>query len=738
MGADAERRAVLSIASAAVQTGGGRWRERLAALSNALEDGLAAERHQLLLWVPVMLGIGVAGYFALPRTGQWQAVACAAAAVAAGGLAARGLVGRCAFWAGLLILAGLALAWARAESVAAPRIQSTLFNRTITARVTALELQPALERYRLVLAPDDDRLPPRVRVSLRRPPAATILPGARVSIRATLRPPPGPSAPGGYDFARRAWFEGIGAVGYALGEPQLLTPAPPPGDAQSILDSLRRRLTARIQSQIEGPAGGIAAALIAGDRGGIPAEVTEDMRDSGLAHLLSISGLHIAVVVGGTMWAVRRLLLLSTWIALRWPVKIIAAGVAALAGIGYTLLAGAEVPTVRSCIATLLVLVGLCLGRQAISLRMVAAAALLILLFRPEAMLGASFQLSFAAVTALVVFYQSAVGRRLSGGTRESNWPSRLARGAMALIITGLMIEAVLAPIALAHFGRTGFYGVLANLVAIPFTSFVVMPAAAGAVLLDPIGLGRPFYAALGWSLAALIALADYVASLPGAVSRLPAMPTAAFVAFILGGLWLALWEGRVRWAGLAPIAMATVMALLARPADLVVSGDGRHAGIVEGGRLAMLRPRAGEFISDMWSDATAAAALGQWSESSATRCNRDACVTVIERGGKGWRLLATRSRAQIEWRRLVRACRGVDIVISERWLPDACTPRWLKLDRAALAHSGAVAIRFDPLLVQTVADDQGDHPWATAVPDQWYRRSRPTSLPWMRTRDGR
>lgn len=143
-----------------------------------------------------------------------------------------------------------------------------------------------------------------------------------------------------------------------------------------------------------------------------------------------------------------------------------------------------------------------------------------------------------------------------------------------------------------------------------------------------------------------------------------------------------------------------------------------------------MLRPRAGDFISDMWSDATAAETLGEWSESRATRCNRDACITVIERGGKGWRLMATRSRAQIEWRPLVRACRGVDIMISERWLPDACTPRWLKLDRATLAHSGAVAIRFDPLSVQTVADGHGDHPWATAVPDQWYRRSKPTSLP--------
>lgn len=721
---------MLSIASAAVQTGGGRLRDRLAALSARLEDGLAAERHQLILWVPVLLGVGIAAYFALPRVAQWQAVACTAAALAAAGLAGRGLVGRCVFWSGLLILAGVALAWGRAETVAAPKLQSTLFNRTITATIIGLDLQPAQERFRLLLDPDDPALPPRVRVSLRQAPPANIIPGAHIRIRATLRPPPGPSVPGGYDFARRAWFEGVGAVGYALGAPDLLKPAPPPGDARAWLDDARRRLTQRIQSQIDGPAGGIAAALIAGDRGGISEEVTQDMRDSGLAHLLSISGLHIAVVVGGTMWLVRHLLLLNMWIALRWPVKIIAAGVAALAGIAYTLLAGAEVPTVRSCIATLLVLAGLCLGRQAISLRMVAAGALLILLVRPEALLGASFQLSFAAVTAIIVFYQSPLGKRLAGGQAESSWPSRLGRGLVALVVTGVLVEAALAPIALAHFGRTGFYGVLANVIAIPFTSFVVMPAAAAALLLDPVGLGAPGYAVLGWSLELLMRLADTVASWPGAVSRLPSMPTAAFAAFIAGGLWLALWETRIRWAGLLPIGVAAALALSARPADLVVSGDGRHAGIVEDGRLAMLRPRAGSFIGDMWSDATAAETLDEWRESPTTRCNRDACVTVIERGGKGWRLLATRSRAQIEWRQLVRACRGVDIVISERWLPDACTPRWLKLDRAALAHSGAVAIRFDPVSVRTVADGHGDHPWATAVPDQWYRRSKPTSLP--------
>lgn len=721
---------MLSIASAAVQTRGDAVAARFAAAFARIEEALAAERHQLILWAPVLLGAGIAAYFGLPRVGQWQAALCAGLAVAAAGLATRSLVGRCLLWGGLLFAFGIGVAWTRAELVAAPRLQRTMFARTFEATVVGVDLQAAQERFRLLLQPADGALPPRFRVSLRAAPPADVVPGAYIRLRATLQPPSGPSVPGGYDFARRAWFEGIGASGYGLGKVELLRPAPPPGDARAWLDAVRRRLTQRFLAAIDGPAGGIAAALVAGDRGGITEEVTQDMRDSGLAHLLSISGMHIAVVVGGTMWLVRHLLLLSPWIALRWPVKIIAAGAAACAGVAYTLLAGAEVPTVRSCIATLIVLVGLCLGRQAISLRMVAAAAFLILLVRPEALLGPSFQLSFAAVSAIVVFYQSRVGRSLASGGGEASFVRRLGNGVLVLLLTGVLVEVTLAPIALGHFGRTGFYGVLANVIAIPFTSFVVMPAAAAALVLDPLGLGAPAYAALGWSLNLLIGLADTVASWPGAVSRLPSMPTLAFAGFIVGGLWLFLWEGRTRWAGFAPIALAAIAALAARPADLVVSSDGRHAGLVIDGSLAMLRPRAGSFIGDMWSDATATNALIGWSDDRAARCNRDACITTIERGGQGWSLLATRSKAFMDWKTLTRACAGVDIVISERWLPEACEPRWLKLDRARLARSGAVAIWFDPLKVQTVADAHGDHPWATAVPAQWYRRSRPTSLP--------
>ena len=260
-------------------------------------------------------------------------------------------------------------------------------------------------------------------------------------VRAALAPPAGAAIPGGYDFARRAWFAGIGATGYPMGPVVIIAPAPPPAGALAWLDGARRRLTLRIIAAVPGEAGAIAAAFVTGDQGAIPLPTAQAMRDSGLAHLLSISGLHIAVVVGGAIFVVRRTLALVPAIALHWPVKGIAVAVAALVGIAYTLLAGAEVPTVRTILATLIVLFGMVIGRDAFSLRLLAAAAFLILAFRPEALMGPSFQLSFAAVIAIVALYESRAGRWLTTAAEAEGWPRWLLRHGTALLVTGLVAQ---------------------------------------------------------------------------------------------------------------------------------------------------------------------------------------------------------------------------------------------------------------------------------------------------------
>jgi competence protein ComEC len=283
------------------------------------------------------------------------------------------------------------------------------------------------------------------------------------------------------------------------------------------------------------------------------------------------------------------------------------------------------------------------------------------------------------------------------------------------LLLSGLLIEAALAPIALFHFHRSGLYGAAANIVAIPLTTFVVMPLEATALLLDLAGLGAPAWWLVSHALALLLAIAHLVGDAPGAVALLPAMPWGAFALMIAGGLWLALWRTAWRRWGLLPLAAGALWALWAPAPDLLVTGDGRHAALVlNDGRIALLRERAGDYIRDVLGEAG-----GSDDEPLpidallVARCSADLCTARLDRGGRTWRILATRSPYRIDWQRLARACRWADIAISDRRLPRGCTPRWIKLDRALLARTGGVAIDLDRGGIDSVAAHVGDHPWS-------------------------
>jgi competence protein ComEC len=367
--------------------------------------------------------------------------------------------------------------------------------------------------------------------------------GDHIAVRARLVGPPEASIPGGYDFSRTAWFQGLGATGKAIG------PAVRTGRAGN-RSGMRERLSAHVRGRIEGSAGGIAAAFASGDRGGIAAEDEEAMRASGLTHLLSISGLHVTAVVGAAMFLTLRLLALSPWMARHLPLVVVAAAAGAAAGVGYTLLTGSEVPTVRSCVAALLVLVGIAIGRQAFTLRLVATGALVVMALWPEAVVGPSFQLSFAAITSIVALHEWGPMQRMLS-PRDEGALAKLGRNLCSLLIMGIAVEAALAPIALYHFHRQGLYGALANIVAIPLTTFVTMPFEALALLFDTVGMGAPFWWVTGASLNLLLWIARTVAHWPGAVAALPAIPVGAFALMVFGGLWLLLWRGRIRALGL-------------------------------------------------------------------------------------------------------------------------------------------------------------------------------------------
>ncbi|WP_121118160.1 ComEC/Rec2 family competence protein [Croceibacterium ferulae] len=700
------------------------WRKRLRLSSMAEDAGdrvdrfLAAAGFDRAPWLAVALVAGIAAWFAGPGPGWWVAaiaggllLATAAAALWRGRDERYHLLAACVAL-GLVFAGGVALIWLRSEAVGTPALQRPVAG-PLTGRIVDRIEQPAEGRVRLVLATREGETGRAVKVRVNLPledEDARLVEGALIRLEARLMPPASPMVPGGYDFARIAWFQGLAATGAASGPVEVLQGAPEGG----ALGPLQRSLADHVRARLSGSSGAIAAALASGDRGAIAPADEEAMRDAGLTHLLSISGLHVSALIGAAYLLALRLLALSPWLALRLRLPLIAAATAALAGIGYTLLTGAEVPTVRSCLGALLVLCALALGREPLSLRMLAVAAMLVLLIWPESLIGPSFQLSFAAVIAIVALHDSAPVRAFLAPREEPGWRRSVRRLAM-LLASGLVIEWALMPIVLFHFHRAGIYGAFANVIAIPLVTFVCMPLIALALLLDLVGLGAPAWWLAGHSLDLMLGLAHLTASQPNAVHLLPQMGGGTFALFVAGGLWLALWHGRVRLLGLVPVATATILLLTTPVPDLLVTGDGRHVAISgEGERLLVLRPLregfAREVLGELAANGGEPLPLAEWPDA---RCSRDFCSIELLREGRRWRVLMSRSRRLVDAAQLSRACSAADIVVADRRLPRTCVPREIRADRWSLARTGGLAIDLGRTAeVTSVSDSQGEHGW--------------------------
>ncbi len=522
-------------------------------------------------------------------------------------------------------------------------------------------------------------------------------------------PPSPPILPGAYDFARTAWFDGLAATGSLAGPIDLVERA----DRSAPLAEAQRTLSAHVRAHMDGSAASIAAALASGDRGAISEADEAAMRDSGLTHLLSISGLHVSAVIAAAYFLAIKLLALWPWLALRMRLPLAAAMVGALAGIGYTLLTGAEVPTVRSCVGAVLVLIALALGREPLSLRMVAVAAIVVLALWPESLVGPSFQMSFAAVIAIVALHNAECVKRFLAPREESAF-ARTARRVAMLFATGLLIEVALMPIVLFHFHRAGVYGAFANVVAIPLVTFVTMPLLALALLLDVVGAGAPVWWAAQLSLDALLGLAHFTATQPGAVKLMPQMDLVTVLTIVGGLLWLALWKGRARLCGLLPVAGGVLVFALTPIPDILITRDGRHVGVTgESDRLLVLRESRSSFASDNLMElAGAEGEVLPFERWPGARCSPDFCVLTLERGDRDWHLLMARSREMVEERALAAACERADIVIADRFLPRSCQPRWLKADRRFLTREGGTAVYLAEERIRTVAQSQGEHGW--------------------------
>ena len=690
----------------------------LSSIGDGLDTFLASAGFDRGPWLAVALAAGIGAWFVLPSGTEWVAALAGGLLLALGAAAAwRGRDDRVHLLTaivavGLAFSLGVALIWARSAMVGQPAFERPV-STTIEGRVLERIEQPSQERVRLVLAIRDAESgqPTKIRVNVPIEDATAAMDeGALLRAKVRLMPPTAPMLPGAYNFARTAWFEGLAATGSVQGDLAVVETG---GGGVGLIARIQRSLSAHVRSQLGGSPGSIAAAFASGDRGAITQADEDAMRDAGLTHLLSISGLHVSAVIAAAYLLAIRLLALWPWLTLRVRLPVVAAGIAALAGIGYTLLTGAQVPTVRSCVGAVLVLIALALGREPLSLRMVAVAAGVVLMMWPESLVGPSFQMSFSAVIAIVALHNAAPVKRFLA-PREESWLARTGRRALMLLVTGMVIEIALMPIVLFHFHRAGVYGALANVIAIPLVTFASMPLIAIALLLDVVGLGAPFWWLAGKSLDLLLGIAHFTSAQPGAVKLMPQMTLPTIALFVAGGLWLALWRGRARLLGFLPVALATLMLLSTPVPDLLVSGDGRHVAITgEDDGLLVLRDTKSDFTRDNLLELAGVQGeplpLADWPDA---RCSRDFCAITLRRGGRDWEVLMSRSRDIVTERALAAACERADIVVSDRWLPRSCEPRWFKADRRMLEASGGLAVDLVNGSYTTVAASEGEHGW--------------------------
>ncbi len=702
------------------------FRRRLAAAVAALEDTVIAEQERWVLWLPVMLGTGIGIYFALavepPAWIGYVALASALTFGAAGRRSQATVVA--ATMAGTLAL-GFVAAQMRTVAVAAP---------VLTARVGPVQVEGTIAEA-MQLAPsglkliiedltiegiDPDGTPGRVRLTVRAK-GDPLEPGDRISLTAVLMPPPEPVAPGAFDFARQAWFQGIGAVGFAVSRARLVPVADGVKSQAGLLDRWSRGiararflLSHRIRQQLPGDSGAMAAALMTGDRGSIPEPVVQTLRDAGLAHLLAISGLHMGLLAAILFFAVRALLALSEHAALYHPIKKWSAAAALAGALGYLLLTGGTVSTQRAFVMTGIVLVAVMLDRAAVTMRLVAWAAAFVLLVRPESLWQPGFQMSFAAVIALIATYERyryrEAGRRVAPRTRFRRLRLYLA----GVVLTSLVAGLATAPYAAFHFNRFVDYGLAANLVAVPVMAMWIMPWAMAAFALLPLGLDGLALSAMGWGIDAVIWVAATVASWPGAVTLIPAIPVSALVVLSLGGLWLCLWNRRWRFLGLIPMAAALAMPLAQRSPDVLVGRDAKLVGVrAEPGKLMVSDRRAARFTRDRWLRQAGLANTQSWPDSGSSAGGRLVCDTLsclfqpLE--GQGI-VVAVVSDA----RALAEDCRAADVVVSLVPVRMKCPSASRIVDRFDLWRNGAHALWFEDgrIRIESANGRRGRRPW--------------------------
>ncbi len=709
---------------AALPGGSRAWAQ---AARQTLQGALAAERGRLALWLVVFMAAGAVGYFALLAEPPWWTGAVVLAASLALGVLLRG--GRllpAACWA----VGALALGFASAQFATwrAP-LAGDIPRRAVIVTGTAAMVEMLPEGRRVTLEQphfgDGPARPRRVRIRLRGEDATEIATGDTLRVRALLMRPSPPAYPGGWDQQRDAFYAGMGAYGYALGASERVAAGQPSGPAAWLL-ALRGAIAARIGHVLSGPEGAIAATLLSGYTSQIPEADRAAFRDSGLAHLLAIAGLHIGIVMGLVFGAARLALARWEWAALHWPTKPMAALAALLAGGCYMLLTGAHVPIIRSFAMACLVTLGVLAGRRALSLRGLGLAMAALLLLAPNEVMGVSFQMSFSAVLALIAGYDllrpwlSRLHRRPGG---------RVLHHLATLALTSALAGTFSAPYGAYHFGRIQLYFIIANMIAVPLTAMWIMPAGLIALALMPLHLEVLALVPMGWGVDAVLWVAHSVAALPQATLAVAHMPPWGLGVLSLGIAWAGLWRTRLRLAAIPLAVLGLASPAFAPPPDLLVSADARLIGLrTPAGVFVQVAAGASRFTRDAWQQMWASGPLLDMATddpdpADPIACDETACI-LRPRNDSPAALLLRKTAASGMRIGSFAAPDGSEpcaaaLLLSAEPIRLACAHRPPEIDRFTVWRNGAQAVWLDPAGIRILSDRQyrGDRPWVPPLP---------------------
>lgn len=662
------------------------------------------------LWIPVFFGMGIALYFSLSfEPSVWWAVGGLGFFIFAL-LISRLQLLRLSLLIFSVIVFGFSVALFRTYTLKTDMLHYALPTLFVEGTVQQVELKTTKKGkfYQRVILMDlqadtPETLPQKIRLTLKGN-RERLWPGQRIRVLAKLSPVSEPSVPRGFDFRRQAYFNGIGATGFALSPPETL------GYFSSfsiILEKQREKITAYFIQSMPPPLGAIAAALITGDKASIPEKVREDFVNSGLAHILAISGLHLSIIAGVIFLLIRHGISLIPFLSLNYNTKKIAALGTMVMSLMYLMLSGFGIPAQRSFIMISLVMGAILIDRTALSMRTVAFAAFLVLLISPESILGPSFQLSFAAVISLIAGYEiwkNPVAHWRMGGGRFRTF--FVYSG--GLVFTSLLATLATLPFTIYLFHRFSLHSIEANLIAVPLTSLIIMPSALLTCLLTPIGLGTWPCWVFEKSLSLLVKIAATVSMWPGANIGVTHPPLFSFVLVIFGGLWVCLWQQRWRRWGFIPITLGILGTFWQKPPHLLIDGQGKLVGLYDGKMLFLSSTRKAKFTAEMWRQYLAA------KEVKGLACTGGICKTTCHHIPV---LISSHEDHQ--------PCEKGAVLIRLQPSKVPCPASYLTIDWYDLWRNGThtIVLSSKGPFIEKVKSRQGDRPWTRrAIP----RKKRP------------